>query len=101
VSNQYSRGWRSRDQKRAEAYKLYGWPNNPRYWDSRYARWHVEPEPEPDIYLLRTQTASNLLIGPEAHNLGGFSFGYVTSRSIKGNLRWHRLFLPALAKKEA
>jgi hypothetical protein len=40
-----------------------GWPNDPRYWDSSYARWHNEPEPEPDIYLLQTsQTASNFLI---------------------------------------
>jgi hypothetical protein len=52
------------NKKRTETCKLYGWPNDPRYWDSRCARRHNEPEPEPDIYLLQTQTASNLLIRP-------------------------------------
>jgi hypothetical protein len=64
VSNQYSRRRRSREQKRAEASKLYGWPNDPRYWNSRYASWNNEPQPEPDIYLLQApQTASHFLIG--------------------------------------
>jgi hypothetical protein len=62
MSSQYSGRRRSRERKRAEASKLYGWSNDPRYWDSRYACWHTELEPEPDIYLLQNQTACNLLI---------------------------------------
>ena len=74
MSNQYNRRRRSWEQKRAEACKLYGWPNDPRYWDSRYARWQTEPEPEPDIYLLQTQTASNLLIGAIKRTAWGVVF---------------------------
>jgi hypothetical protein len=63
VSNQYSCRRRSREQKRAEASKLYGWPNDPRYWNGKYVTWHNELEPEPDIYFLQTpQTASHFLI---------------------------------------
>src|SRR5262245_17650992 len=39
---------------------------------SSYARWHNEPEPEPDIYLMQiSQTASNFLIGWKAEQLPG------------------------------
>jgi len=62
MSDQYSCWRRSREQKRAKASKLYGWPNDPRCWDSSYARWHTKPEPEPYIYFLQTsQTASHFL----------------------------------------